>query len=261
MSVDNPPSHCSGNFLRPVSGPSLSQTLFNSATRTMGFPIASDFHEWAADCGLHIPHGRKRRARMAMIAQRGLLFIHVPKNAGTSIAMALYGRTMLHETMNFFMKTAPENVRNLPSIAILRDPVSRFISSYGYARAGGTAHRQVVDTFRDRYMAFRSVDDALDHVENARSIYRVDHIFRPQSWYVCGRQGDVLVENLIPMQAVSQLPHLFSQFRDLRIKRLNESRCGDVTLTARQKKRIETLYEQDFVLYEKSLAKYLPESK
>ncbi|MCJ8353283.1 hypothetical protein [Novacetimonas hansenii] len=46
---------------------------------------------------------------------------------------------MLHETMHFFTRTAPATLRQIPSVAILRDPVARFVSSYCYARAGGAA--------------------------------------------------------------------------------------------------------------------------
>ncbi|MCW4592210.1 sulfotransferase family protein [Gluconacetobacter entanii] len=253
MSTDSPTSECSVNPRHRVSQSALPQTLFHSLTRRMGFQLPSDFHEWAADHGLYIPHGRKRRARMQLIAQRGVLFIHVPKNAGTSIATALYGRPMLHETMHFFATTAPAALRRLPSVAIMRDPVARFVSSYCYARAGGGRHRQVVDTFRERYMNFRSVDDALDHVENARSVYDMDHIFRPQSWYVNDRSDRLLVDHLVPMQAVTNLHRILPAFRDVPIRHLNESTSQDVALTARQTARIHALYRQDAVLYDRSV--------
>ena len=72
----------------------------------------------------------------------------------------------------------------LPSFAVLRDPTARFLSAYRYGRAGGSAINDVAEPFRTLYRGFRSIDDALDHVETAASPYAVDHIFRPQSWYV-----------------------------------------------------------------------------
>ncbi len=253
MRANSTTPECSVNTRYTASHSTLSQGLFHSLTRGMGFELPSDFHEWAADRGLYVPHGRKRRQRMDLIARRGVLFIHVPKNAGTSIATALYGRPMLHETMHFFTRTAPATLRQIPSVAILRDPVARFVSSYCYARAGGGRHRQVVDTFRDRYMKFRSVDDALDHVENARSIYGMDHIFRPQSWYVNDRSEQVLVDHLVPLSAVANLHRVLPAFRGVRIQHLNESLDHDIVLTGRQIARIHAIYHQDVLLYDRSI--------
>lgn len=226
------------------------KTLFERLTRLLGFHLPPDLHEWTSEIGLTLPLGTKRHERMALIAQRGVLFVHVPKNAGTSIATALYGRTLSHESMRYYLDVVPHLAHTLPSVAILRDPVERFISAYRYARDGGSRHRSVVPAFRDRYMAFRSVDDALDHIEQARSVYQMDHIFRPQSWYVTDKSGQPAVRYLVHLRDIGRLPDLVPELSTLRLPHLNESRSYALNLTGRQLARIEAFYHRDFALFD-----------
>lgn len=219
-------------------------------TRLMGFRLPTDIHEWSARHGIRLPMGRKRRERMALVARRGVLFIHVPKNAGTSIATALYGRTLTHQSMRYYQDVVPDLARDLPSFAILRNPVERFLSAYSYARDGGTRDRTVAPGFRDLYMGFRSLDDALDHVEQARSIYAMDHIFRPQSWYVTDRAGRQAVRHLLRIEDVAHLPDLMPELGPVRLPRLNEGRPHGLVPTARQRARILAAYHQDIALFD-----------
>ncbi|WP_246376268.1 sulfotransferase family 2 domain-containing protein [Gluconacetobacter aggeris] len=228
---------------------SSSARAFAHVTRLMGFRLPTDIHEWTARAGIRLPMGVKRRERMALIARRGVLFVHVPKNAGTSIATALYGRALSHESIRYFQGVVPDLVRDLPSFAILRDPVERFLSAYSYARNGGTRDRMVAPAFRDRYMGFQSLDDALDHVEQARSVYGMDHIFRPQSWYVTGRAGKPAVRHLLRIQDVAHLSDLMPELGPIRLPRLNEGRPHSLVPTDRQRARIQAIYRQDIALF------------
>nr|WP_246375768.1 sulfotransferase family 2 domain-containing protein [Gluconacetobacter takamatsuzukensis] len=216
--------------------------------------MPTDIHEWTARAGIRLPMGVKRRARMALIARRGILFVHVPKNAGTSIATALYGRTLSHESIRYFQDVAPALARDLPSFAILREPVDRFLSAYSYARNGGTRDRMVAPGFRDRYMGFRSLDDALDHVEQARSVYGVDHIFRPQSWYVTDRAGRPAVRHLLRIEDVARLSTLMPELGSVSLPRLNEGRPHGLAPTPRQRARIQAIYRQDIALFTQASA-------
>ncbi|MFW7268226.1 sulfotransferase family 2 domain-containing protein [Gluconacetobacter sp. Hr-1-5] len=229
---------------------SWSAQVFARLTRLAGFRLPTDIHEWTARAGIRLPMGRRRRERMALVARRGILFIHVPKNAGTSIATALYGRTLSHQSIRYYQDVAPELARDLPSFAILRDPVDRFLSAYSYARNGGTRDRTVAPEFRDLYMGFRSLDDALDHVEQARSIYGMDHIFRPQSWYVADRAGRPAVRHLLRIDDMAHLSDLMPELGPVRLPRLNEGRPHGLVPTERQRARILAAYQQDVALFD-----------
>ncbi len=169
-----------------------------------GVSLVSDIPERLSRHGLRPWLDGKRRRRLDRIRDSGLLFIHVPKNAGTSICDRLYGAQMKHCSIRYYAKAAPDLLA-LPSFALVRDPIDRFLSAFRYARTGGTRHRTVSAPFRERYATFRTIDDAIDHLAEARSPFGIDHIFRPQSWYVLDAQGRSAVDRLIPYEQIGEI--------------------------------------------------------
>ena len=81
--------------------------------------------------------------------ERGFVFIHVPKTAGTSLNQALglnaplnshlHSRAM--EVMPFLKKLAPK----VKSIAFVRNPYDRFVSLYMFARADESPYHSTYD--------------------------------------------------------------------------------------------------------------------
>lgn len=220
--------------------------------RLFGVRLLGDMHERCSELGIPLPQGQKRMARHEMIREAGVLFIHVPKNAGTAVCRTLYGQELEHRSIRYFRRSV-SSLSGIPSVAIIRDPVDRFISAYRHAKGGGGRHRDLAETFAARYMAFRSLDDALDHVERATDWYDVDHIFRPQSWYVTDGRGKVIVDRLFhitELQALSR--HLFPSGRS-DIPRLNDSVTPFLVPTRRQTERIQALYSRDYEIQKQVL--------
>lgn len=169
-----------------------------------GLRLVSDIPERMGDLRLPPFVDAKRRQRLEAIRRAGVLFIHVPKNAGMAISSALYDQQVKHASVRYYARVAPDLLRDLETVAVVRDPVDRFLSAFDYARAGGSCDNRVSAPFRRRYMAFGSVDDALDHVESAASPYHMDHIFRPQTWYVADAQGAVRVKRLLRFERLAE---------------------------------------------------------
>ncbi|HUD31257.1 MAG TPA: sulfotransferase family 2 domain-containing protein [Novosphingobium sp.] len=234
---------------RPVSGTSGVNRLIASL---FGVRLVSDVPERLSRWRIPYPPNARRRERIAAIRACGVLFVHVPKNAGTSICEALYGRQIKHETVRYYAMVAPD-VLDLPSFAVVRDPVARFLSAYRYARGGGTADRAVARPFNARYRRFSGIDDAIDHLACARSPFAVDHIFRPQSWYLTDAAGDCRVDTLVPYEALGQLGDIV----DLRglddLPRLNRCRSGaPPALDPSQEAFVRAFYASDFALRQKA---------
>ncbi|CAN5362620.1 hypothetical protein BH10PSE12_BH10PSE12_27550 [soil metagenome] len=217
--------------------------------RLFGIRLISDLGEKLCDLGVPPPIGRKRRARVDAIRRAGVLFIHVPKNAGMSISNALYGQQIKHASIAYYHRVAPD-LAALPSLAILRDPVDRFVSAYAYARTGGSRDNRISVPFRDQYRAFRSIDNALDHVEAAQDAYQVDHIFRRQTWYLTDRDGAVVVDQLLMLDDMDRLVRLAPQLGRRPLPHLNRCVSPKPALTDRQIDRIHGLYRDDLILVE-----------
>lgn len=219
-----------------------------------GVKLTGDIPERLIAQGLPVPLNAKRRRRLASIRSRGILLIHVPKNAGTSLSMGVYGHPITHDTMRYYEYVAPDFARSAISFAVIRDPVERFLSAYRFAKFGGTPHRQVSAPFRATYMAFRSIDDALDHLESVCDPFAVDHIFRTQCWYITDAQGRVAVRHLVPIDDLAQLRRLLPDSGIAPLLRLNVSRRTTIELSSQQRTRIRRLYCDDVVLWERLCA-------
>ncbi len=208
--------------------------------------LNGDLAERLCDLGLRPPVGPRRCRRLELFQGRGLLFVHVPKAAGMAISQALYGEQVQHATIRYYATVAPALTRALPKLAVIRDPIDRFRSAFAYARSGSPAN-QVSEPFRSTYARFRDVDDALDHLEASRWPYGVDHIFRPQSWYVTDREGAVAVDHLV---ALSDLPAALETLAPWAapLPDLNRTGARKPLLTSRQEWRLRYLYASDLAL-------------
>jgi len=227
------------------------KTVTSHLTRRLfDLPLPSDIYEHACERGVRPMLDGKRRDRLRAVRDAGALFIHVPKNAGMSISNALYGRQIKHATVRYYARVAPDLLGALPSFAILRDPVARFVSAYHFAQAGGSSHSRVSVPFRAPYMALRSIDAALDHVEQAASPYQVNHIFRPQSWYVCGVDGAVAVDRLFAFEDMDSVAVYLRDHGIAALARLNEGERDKQVVSAAQVDRLRILYARDFEMFE-----------
>jgi Sulfotransferase family len=229
---------------------SIIDGLHATARKLIGLNHIGDIHERSPMFGLYPPLDPKLRRRLRLIREAGVLFVHIPKNAGTSVSRILYGEQLFHPTIRYYQRVAGDLTRSLPSFAIWRHPVERFVSAYKFACAGGAPDNPVSRAFRKRYMAFTSLDDALDHVDASPSLYDLDHIFRPQFWYVADMAGRIAVDNICMIEDLDRavageaLPGL----REM--ARLNKSKPIAIRPTAEQLRRLHRLYPIDFAIYD-----------
>jgi hypothetical protein len=220
--------------------------------RASGTQMLDDFFERPAARLLAPPAWTipRHRRRLAAIERAGALFIHIPKNAGMSISRALYGEQIYHPSIRYYLRFAPKRVRRLPSFAIWRDPVERFVSAFRFARAGGNPANRVSMAFRTSYMAFETLDDALDHVEAAHSVYDLDHIFRPQFWYVADWAGRIAVDHLFRFDQMDSIGAVMGLPQIEHVPEINASVGAREAPTAAQIARMRRLYAIDFSIDE-----------
>jgi hypothetical protein len=188
----------------------------------------------------------------AAIRQRNLIFVHVPRAAGTSIARALYGpRCTRHYSIRYFRTVAPDFWAGADSFAVLRDPFDRFASSYAFVRGGGTVSCRLSDVFVRQTAHLKSVDDYLSFVAE-RDDLSLDFVMRPQSWFVCDlKTGAPLVKRLFLYgQDDAHLAAYLKTQGVAQLSRLNMSERMPLLLSVRQKRRIEKIYARDFALVE-----------
>lgn len=225
-----------------------------------GLRLVSDLPERLARWRLPCPPDTKRRARIDLVRRSGVLFVHVPKNAGTSVSGRLYGTQVKHASVRYYAAVAPD-LLDLPAFAVVRDPVERFLSAFAYARAGGTADRAISHPFRRTYAAFKGVNDAIDHLAAARSPFQVDHVFRPQSWYLHDAAGTCRVPFLVPYEMLDALGALTGLPELAVLPRTNRCSAPPPPLTQEQDAFIRTFYAGDYALRRRAITLTSPASR
>lgn len=63
-----------------------------------------------------------------------LLFVHIPKNAGSSLEKSLNARETSHKSWVYYRENHPQEWGTYINFAVLRDPMERLVSCYNYAR-------------------------------------------------------------------------------------------------------------------------------
>ncbi|RVT94341.1 sulfotransferase family 2 domain-containing protein [Sphingomonas crocodyli] len=214
--------------------------------------LISDIPEKQCRLGRHPNLSSKRHRRLDMVRARGVLFIHVPKNAGTSISQQLYGEQIKHASVRYYRTVGGDLMDRVKSFCILRDPIDRFLSAYRYAIDAGTKDNRISPPFFSDYTGFRHVGDAIDHVAGARDMFRIDHIFRPQVWYVTTELGSIGVDHVVHYDALGDLAAIDPALRGADRVRLNASRDIPILLTRAQREEIMRVYARDYELIERA---------
>jgi hypothetical protein len=139
---------------------------------------------------------------------RGFVFIHVPKTAGTSLNKALGLNatlaTSLHaharDVLPFIKIIAPEVI----SIAFVRNPYARFVSLYDFARADETLYHSTKNPERVPYGKHLDYDILSDKSLEECAELLVEgklgnprprmNIWRPQVEWLTDRNGKLMID-------------------------------------------------------------------
>ena len=195
-----------------------------------------------------------RRQISSAVRVRQLLFIHVPRNAGTSISTTLYGAMMRHKTALFYQTVDPEFFSRSNAFATLRDPVERFISAYWFIRNGGGSVIRMGGMGGEWFVwscrHIKDIDDLLTHIEtNIGDKFSLDHVVRPQVWYLCDQNDRLLVNRLFVLERDNtRLAEFLRRYGIDNIPVLNTTLKHQLTLTQAQLERILAIYADDVQL-------------
>lgn len=194
------------------------------------------------------------------VRDTGLLFIHVPKTAGTSVQMALYGRTLGHDSLATWWKNHPRSMVGIRTAAVVRDPVDRFLSAFHYLKRGGiNAHdAEFAARFLAPYATAGELADVVEQPDVQHWLLGEGFHFRRQADFLRDRSGTVRIDHLFAYERLDEAAARLSDIlgRPISFPHLNRSGRPDSSLSARQHELIRSIYAEDVALHERALAEH-----
>lgn len=122
------------------------------------------------------------------------IFIHVPKAAGTSINSTLYGRTLGHYSALEIKSRFPNLFQRSFTFSFVRNPWSRCLSAYNFARAGKTNTMAIKNPDFYQREEFRSFKHFVMEWLPNQNLKKIDFVFRPQAIFICDENDNVMLD-------------------------------------------------------------------
>jgi len=180
------------------------------------------------------------------------IFIHVPKCAGSSVAMSIFGSTPTgHLPLYWYEKQFKDRYEQYFKFGFVRDPLHRALSAYRYLLQNPQQRDRAAFELLSRYSRFDTFVDGWLHPENvSKQIH-----FAPQYQFLQNSMGQIAVD------FIGRQEHLEADFAALcehldinvQLQHLNRSPgpryqtaglCSDAS-----RKRIREVYARDYELF------------
>lgn len=184
--------------------------------------------------------------------KNGLIFIHIPKSAGSSVSKILYKRNMGHHPASELKRRMPKLFNDMYKFSIVRNPYKRLISTYDFIKSKGTTHGWV-----NWYKEYddKSFNNFQSFVLDWLPKYGIDKtglLLKKQSSYLFDEKDSSLVDfigrledledvNIILSKKLNRkvsIPHINANIKSINDYRINED----------MKKIILRFYGKDFEL-------------
>ncbi|MGI1664152.1 sulfotransferase family 2 domain-containing protein [Palleronia sp. KMU-117] len=186
----------------------------------------------------------------------GVIFVHIPKAAGTTLKKEIYGDTAHYGHRRFveYLAYDEQRSRRLFTFAVCRNPFERFISTFNYLRNGRITRRDRL--FASNFLAnFENSSEFAEALEDPVFRFRVmhyDHLRCQTHW--TNMPG---VSNTHALDLVCRLedfPQSLSKLEERLGFKIDSSRYERATardekasdLTPKARKIIEHVYQSDF---------------
>jgi len=130
------------------------------------------------------------------------IFIHIPKNAGTSVYKALGFANSTHAQAKQYRQMLGKNYDHFFSFCFVRNPFDRFISIYNYARLEESYYHSAADPGKTKFgkhldydiLKNASLEDAVDLLLDGKLVHdKAWNHWRPQVEWILDENENPIV--------------------------------------------------------------------
>ena len=136
-----------------------------------------------------------------------LIFIHIPKNAGTALTKYLQMKDEGHHSWQYYRRRYPAQWKTYTKIAIIRNPWDRVISNYTYARMEKSYwHSETSKSGKHvdyDLLLHKSFEELLDILATTAQV------LRHQGWscqksYIVDSKNNLMVDHIMDISQVNE---------------------------------------------------------
>jgi len=120
------------------------------------------------------------------------IFIHIPKAAGTSVALTLFEKGSRHVPWFEYHQANPRKFRKYFKFAFVRNPWDRLVSSYCFLREGGLSDADATWA-AENLIAYSDFGQFVRGWVTEANVWTWRH-FIPQHHFICDNRGKVMVD-------------------------------------------------------------------
>lgn len=194
-----------------------------------------------------------------------LIFIHIPKNAGTSIEMTIHGERGQysgHYDWKKYERDVPDKWKDYESFSVVRNPFDRTVSNYKYARkkrsfwhnAENPEQSRMGKHFDYETLKDRSFSEAVDMLSE------LEH----QGWgyqypYICDEDENIVVDRILKIENLqeefNEMLNELGKERKVSLKEKNvtrEEKNYREWYGEEEKKKVQEHYKTDIELFDYS---------
>ncbi len=159
--------------------------------------------------------------------KKKILFIHIPKTGGTSIATALFGKPKGHPYLYEYYYANKKYTKEFFKVCVVRNPFDRLVSTYFYIINGESPDRYN-ELFKK--LNINSFEDFIHRLSNKRTLKilmkEITHIRSQHELISC---GDVQMDRIYKFEDFEFIQEDLKQItgKDLLIDKLNMSKRKD----------------------------------
>ncbi|MDC0534201.1 sulfotransferase family protein [Francisellaceae bacterium] len=194
------------------------------------------------------------RRRRNIYTQAKIIFIHVPKAAGTSVCHSLYGKTLGHFKAKNIQKALPNEFREFFTFSLVRHPYDRVLSAYQFAKQGKTDVMGISNPKKYQINDFISFETFVTQWLVEVDLTEADYVFQPQYLFTHGDNDQLLVNKIWKVEQMDRFYEEFEKYAHKKIekKHINQSKSNASEknqLSTELKKIIYQCYQKDFELF------------
>jgi len=200
---------------------------------------------------------------MTINHEKKLIFIHIPKNAGTSIIKAMGVENLyMDKTIEEYKEHYQDYWNEYKKFTVVRDPIDRFISAYKFARMkesgwfSSSGEEGLEKHHHHDLCNSLDINGYVNYLFN--NPQKINRWVAPQTWIIKNKEGKIEIDYFVKYENLSED---LKKIGIDKIQKLNASKIDDdqqIQLSFSSKQKLYIMYGMDYknFHYKKNIFNY-----